>query len=483
MSKKIQIQWKPDRQVSTSLTNQIVSHIKNHIYKGDWLCGDILPSQRDLAEAFSVNRSTVVEALNELSALGIIESQVGKGTVISNNSWSMIMSTSTPDWHNYIRQSIHKSNIPTIQSINQYEFQENIIRLSTGEISSELMPHEAISEVLYQLANQKVAYNYLEPLGLKELRLELCEYLKRYNLNIKPSEILIVSGSLQALQLISVSLLGMDSTVLIEENSYVKSLKVFEYERMSMKAVPTDDQGPIPWLIDDRQTNDNTLLYTIPTFHNPTGRTMGTSRRLELLNWSKKHHLPIIEDDAYRELFFNEPPPPPIKSFDDTGNVLYLGSISKSLAPGLRIGWIVGPESIIERLGDIKMQSDYGASSISQWMLTYLIRDGHYEKHLVNLRQTLNKRCQHLLNLLTEYFSDIASWNEPDGGFYIWLNIHEAISTDKLFDLAIKEDLLINPGHIYGFKKNTSIRLSYSYASENQLTHGIKKLSEIIKRL
>jgi len=483
MSKKITLTWQPDRSSKVSLTDQIVSYIKNRIYKGDWMCGDILPSQRALSQVLCVNRSTVVEALSKLNALGVIESQVGKGTVISNNSWSILLSSSTPDWQNYITKSIHKSNNPIIQSINKYEFQEDIIRLSTGEISSDLMPHDSISTVLHHLADIKVAYNYLEPLGLLELRTELCEYLKRYNLNIKPSEILIVSGSLQALQLISVSLLGKDSTVLVEENSYVKSLKVFEYEKMAMKSVPTDREGPIPWLIDEKRIGDNTLLYTIPTFHNPTGNTMSTSRRLELLDWCKHHHLPIIEDDAYRELYFDDVPPLPIKSYDESGNVLYLGSISKSLAPGFRIGWVIGPESIIERLGDIKMQSDYGASSISQWMLTYLLRDGHYEKHLDILRKELKDRCLHLNLLLEKYFNDLASWEVPKGGFYIWLKLNNSISTDQIFDLALKEKLLINPGHIYAFKKHTCIRLSYCYATKEQLTIGISKLSTIIRHL
>ncbi|MCH4886980.1 PLP-dependent aminotransferase family protein [Acidaminobacter sp. JC074] len=482
MSKKIQVNWQPDRKSKVSLSDQIVSYIKSKIYKGDWLVGDLLPSQRALSQTLGVNRSTIVDAFSELNALGIIESKTGKGTLIANSSWSMLLSK-TPDWQNYISGSIHKSNLPTIQSINKYEFEEDIIRLSTGEIASDLMPHDAISSVLMKLAELKEPYNYLEPLGLEELRIQLSNYLKRYHLNFKPSEILIVSGSLQALQLISVSLLGENSTVLVEENSYVKSLKVFEYEKMNMKSVPTDSNGPIPWLIDEKELKSNALLYTIPTFHNPTGRLMSTSRRLELLDWCKHHHLPIIEDDAYRELYFDSMPPVPIKSYDDSGNVLYLGSISKSLAPGLRIGWIVGPESIIERLGDIKMQSDYGASSISQWMLTYLIKDGHYEKHLEVLRKELKDRCHHLNDLLIKHFSNIASWEVPEGGFYIWLKLNDHISTDILFDLALKEKLLINPGHIYAFKKHTYIRLSYCYASKDQLSDGIKKLADIIKKL
>lgn len=466
------------------MVDQIVSFFKNRIYKGDWLCGDVLPPQRELAKIFNVNRSTIVSALSELSSLGIIEPKVGKGTMIANNSWSFLFANSPPDWNHYIEHGFHKSNIPTIQAINKYEFIDPIIRLSTGEVSSELMPHDAISKVLFHLAKLQVPFNYLEPLGLYELRVELCKYLKKHNLDIKPSEILIVSGSLQALQLISVSLLGGNSTVFVEENSYIKSLKVFEFSGTRMKAIPMDKEGPIPWMIDEKTLKEgNSILYTIPTFHNPTGLTMGSSRRNELLKWCKKNQLPIIEDDAYRELYFDCHPPNPIKSIDDSGNVLYLGSVSKSLAPGLRIGWIVGPESIINRLGDIKMQTDYGASSVSQWMLTLLLRDHLYEEHLISLRSKLKARSQYMLHLLETYFYDMATWNIPSGGFYIWLKLNKPISTEKLFTTALKENILINPGYIYGFKKSPYIRLSYSYASTKEMETGIKSLSQIIRKM
>lgn len=222
-----------------------------------------------------MNRSTIVSALSELSPLGIIQASIGKGTTIANNSWSLLFTQTTPNWNNYIKHGFHKSNIPIIQAINKYEFIDSIIRLSTGEMS----------QVLKNISNNRIALNYLEPLGLYELRVELCKYLKKYNLNINPSQILIVSGLLQALQLISVSLLGTNSKVFVEETSYVKSLKVFEFSGIEMKAVPMDKDGLIPWMVDESTMKKGTsILYTIPTFHNPTGIIMGKSRRSELLN-------------------------------------------------------------------------------------------------------------------------------------------------------------------------------------------------------
>lgn len=479
---RVLIDWKPDKSVKLSLVNQIVQYIKTKIYKGDWLIGDVLPSQRKLAEQFEVNRSTIVSALSELTALGILDSTVGKGTFVANNSWSFLVANNTLNWRNYIDHGLHKANLPTIQAINKFEFDDKIIRLSTGEVSPDLMPHKAFSRVYEQMSKERTPLNYLEPLGLEALRDELCNYFKKSDIHVTSKEILIVSGSLQALQLIALALLERDSKVFIEEYSYIKSLRVFEFSGIQMEPITTDSNGPMPWMIDASSLNaSSSILYTIPTFHNPTGRTMSLERRHELLNWCKKNRLPIIEDDAYKELYFDSPPPPPIKSLDNSGNVLYLGSVSKSLAPGIRIGWVIGPEPVIERLGDIKMQTDYGASSISQWMLTHLMKSGLYDKHLENLRKQLKSRCQIVLGYLEAYFSDLGTWNIPKGGFYIWIKLNKVVPTEKLFNQLLERNVLINPGYIYTYKNSSYIRLSYSYASMEEMEKGLIILSDLIR--
>ncbi|MBN2897249.1 MAG: PLP-dependent aminotransferase family protein [Clostridia bacterium] len=484
MSKEVTIDWCPDKSSKTALVHQIVQYITKKVYRGDWLIGDRLPTQRALAVAFDVNRSTISTAISELTISGVLETTVGKGTYVANNTWSLLVSDKTPNWKDYIEKGFHQANLPTIQAINKYEFDDDIIRLSTGEVSPELMPQDLFSEIFQQMSSEPIAFNYLEPLGLEALRTELCHYLKKHDIHITEKEILIVSGSLQALQLVALALLGKHSKVFVEEYSYVKSLKVFEFSGINMKTIATDNDGPLPWIIDTSTLREGTsILYTIPTFHNPTGRVMSHERRVELLKWCQKNHLPIIEDDAYRELYFDVRPPKPIKSMDTSGNVLYLGSFSKSLAPGIRIGWIVGPESVIERLGDIKMQTDYGASSVSQWMMTYMLRSGLYEEHLIQLRTRLKERCHQVLSYLDTYFSNIATWHVPKGGFYIWLKLNRAYHTDTLFENALKNKVLINPGFIYTSKNSSHIRISYSYASMADMEKGLQILSKIIREL
>lgn len=476
------IDWKPNKNLNISLYRQIVEYIKQKISTGEWSICSKLPTQRELAKAFGVNRSTVVEALEELKAEGLIEGKGRKGTIIVNNTWSLLASTPPPNWHEYVKSGLYRPNQPTIQIINKLEFNNHIIRLGTGELSPELYPKEMMKQILKNASDKINSLGYEEPKGSLYLRQELSKYLEKFGIKASPSSILVVSGSLQALQLISIGILHASSTVLLESPSYLKSLYIFESVGMKLKGVSMDQYGiKTNDIIKKRAKNNTTLLYTIPTYQNPTGIVMSKERRSEIIKICENYRIPIIEDDAYRELNLEEEPPISLKTMDRNGIVLYMGSISKSLAAGLRIGWLVGPQPVIERLGDIKMQIDYGASSLSQWVVGELLNSGLYEQYLMKLRDNLKIRRQVALKILEKYFLDIATWNKPKGGFYIWLKLKKQISMNKLFSLSAKEGLLINPGNIYDFSNHSSIRISYSYASLENLEEGLKLLAKLIR--
>lgn len=477
--KLIQLEWKPDKNSKMPLYKQIVEYVSSKVSSGDWAVGSRLPSQREMADIFGVNRSTIVSAMEELLSYGMVEAAYGGGTRIASNTWSLLMS-SPPDWNKYITSGPFKANLPAIQVINKLEFDEKYLRLGTGEISPELFPKAMMDDVWKALPERISSLNYLGPLGLPELQESLSKRLRKKGIDAKPSNILVTSGSLQALQLISVCMLKPGATVFTEAPTYLKSLQVFQSAGMEFSGVPMDQSGMMPWKIE--KVLNGSLLYTIPTHHNPTGTTMTRERRKEVFDFCSTHRLPIIEDDAYGELWFEgEQPPFPIKSFDKNGMILYTGTISKTLAPGLRVGWLVGPESVVDRLGDVKMQMDYGASSLSQWALTTILEEGLYDAYLDALRVRLKERRDIALAALEKYFSDIAEWNIPTGGFYFWAHIKSDIPSSKLFQEALRKNILLNPGSIYDYRENKSLRLSYAYASEEDLEKGIKVLGKIIK--
>ena len=477
---KVSINWKPDKIDKVPIYKQIINYINDKIAKGDWIVGAKLPSQRKMAQSFGVNRSTIVTAMEELLSYGVIESDFGGGTKVASNTWSLIMS-STPDWNEYMKAGSFKANVPTIQKINKLEFEDKYIRMGTGELAPELFPTTMIKKVLQKLPERIVSLNYLEPLGLQELRKCLSERLEKEGISASPKEILICSGSLQGLQLISASMIKKGDSLFTEAPSYLKSLQIFQSSGADFIGVDMDREGMMPWTI--TKPAQNAFIYTIPTFQNPTGKVMTAERRKELYNFCSINRLPVIEDDAYGKLWFNEEPPKPIKTMDKNGMILYLGTVSKTMAPGLRIGWLVGPESVTERLGDVKMQVDYGASSVSQWALTELMTSGKYDEYLIWLRKELKIRCESGLAAVKKYFYGLATWEAPQGGFYIWLRINKKINAEKLFNEALNKNILINPGSIYDFKENNSIRLSYAYASIEEFEVGIKILAGTIENL
>lgn len=476
MSDNLNIEWQPDKSSKVPIYKQICEYISNKVASGDWLIGNKLPSQRKLAELFQVNRSTIVAAMEELTSYGILETGQGGGTRIASNTWSLFMSA-PPDWNKYIDSGHFKSNMPTIQIINKLEFDEKYIRLGTGELSPSLFPHDLMNKVFKKLPSRIPSLNYLGPLGLPELRRSLVKRLSAYGIESSESSIVITSGSLQALQLISVCMLKPGSTVFTEAPTYLKSLQVFQSAGMNLSGVPMDREGMMYWNIN--KNIENSLLYTIPTNQNPTGIIMSKERRKDLFNFCSGNRLPVIEDDAYRDLWFETPPPKPLKAMDKNGMILYLGTISKSLAPGLRIGWMVGPESVIYRAGDVKMQVDYGASSISQWALTEFLDSGYYDEYLIYLRKELKERRNFAVCLLDKYFKDLADWSIPEGGFYIWLRFKKPVSIEKLFQMSLENNILLNPGNIYDFSDNNALRLSYAYADLKDFEKAIKTLSDI----
>lgn len=479
----INIDWKPDKNLNKPLYIQIKDYFKEKIILGEWQVGFMIPTQRELAKIFNVNRSTIVAAIDELKAEGILEGKGKGGTKIVNNVSPLLVNIQ-PDWKSYIDEGIHIPNVKTIKRINTLEFRNDYIRLSTGEPSSELFPKENMKIILNEIAKDMNNLGYESPSGTMYLREQVSKYLRNFGIDASPSSILIVSGALQAIQLISMGLLQKGSTVLLENPSYMYSLQIFQSLDMRRRGIPMDKEGVEASLIPDYiKKHVPSILYTIPNFQNPTSIVMSKQRRKELLKVCQQERLPIIEDDVYRELWIDSPPPIPIKSMDNNGLVLYVGSVSKALCPGLRIGWIVGPEPVIERLGDIKMQTDYGSSSLSQLTVGKWLETGLYEEHLKEIRKQLAIRRDITISALNKYFKDIAVWDVPLGGYYVWITLKYKIGMYKLFDEACKIGILLYPGYIYDANFNYSLRISFSYAPIGELEEGLFRLSILIKEL
>ncbi len=478
----LSINWKPDKSSPEQLHIQIIRYIKDRIASGDWPAGTRLPSQRTLSELFCVNRSTIVAAMEELASEGIVAGKTGGGTRIINNTWTLISNKYVPNWNNYVSSGTHQPNQAVMQLINKAEYDPGIIRLGSCEPSPELIPSKTIQTVLKKAASN-IPLGYEEPKGSLRLRKEICVYLEKIGIKTEPSCILITSGALQALQLICLGILHSSSVVYLEKPSYLYSLRTFQSFGMQLAGIPLDKEGiDLQQLSERNRQRKGSILFSMPTFHNPTGNVMSLKRRKMLLELCEKEQLPIIEDDVYRELWFDAPPPAPIKAFDKNGLVLYVGSLSKNLSPGLRIGWVTGPEQVINRLADIKMQTDYGSGSLCQYVAAELLSTGLIYEHNTIIRKNIKLRRDIALSALNKFFKGIATWEIPNGGYFIWIKLNKGISMYELFIKCLNRKILIYPGDLYEFHSNQYIRISYSYASLSEIEHGIAVLSELVSQ-
>lgn len=471
--------WTLAKHPRRTLQAQIVARIAEAIETGDWAAGTGLPPQRELAARFGVNRSTVQAALDELKADGLLDTRLGSGTYVSGSAWNALLSRSQPNWQRHIRASVHKPNRHTIRLINESEPDPAFIRLGTGEPAPELLPAAELERSLRDLKLDPRSLGYSEPLGSLRLRRAVCARLDTLGIRAQPDNVCIVSGALQALQLISVGLLEEGSAVFHESASYLNSVHPFQSAGMRMLAFRPGSQ--IRERMERAGRGRQSLLYAVPTLNNPTGYSWSTEERNAVYEACSELRVPIVEDDVYRDLLF-APGPPPIKASDTSGQVLYLGSLSKSLSPGLRIGWIVAPSPVAARLADIKMQADYGSSAFSQEIAAHWLETGLYAQNAARLRGELQDRANAAESALREMLGEWADWEPPAGGFYIWLRFRQPIVNKDFFLRLLKRKVLINPGYIYDNDDLHHMRLSFAYASPERLRAGLLAVKEEMLR-
>ncbi len=479
-----EISWRPDKNSEMPIYEQIVEHIRDQVAGGDILPGYRIPSQRELAEKFQVNRSTVNTAIDELVSLGILKTEVGRGTFVEDDMWNSLIKTSSGwDMHKY--HGLFIENTDPTRKAHELIGNYNYIDLGSNDLSSELTPTSYIRNALKYMPMGIDSLNYLPPLGHYGLRSELTRQLAGKGIMVKPENILITSGSVQALHLISLALVKKNTTLFTEEPSYINTLNIFPSMSINMKTIAMDDEGISIDKLSKTVGKNNapSLLYTIPNYQNPTNILMSQSRRENLIKFCMRNKIVIIEDDAYGDLWFEKRPPRPLKAYDKNGFVLYMGTISQTLSAGLRIGWIVGSKSIIKRLSDVKMQIDYGTSSLSQMVLRELFESGAYNKYLETLRPKLKVKRDFLLRLLDMHLKDLCTWTVPNGGYHIWLKFKDKLSVEKLFHAAIEKMILLDPNPGITDKKASAIRLSYSYADYQDMVTAVKTLKKIILKI
>jgi 2-aminoadipate transaminase len=331
------------------------------------------------------------------------------------------------------------------------------------------------------LSNQgTVALQYGPSDGYGPLREWVAGSLSTNGAKILPEQVLMVSGSQQGLDLLGKVLIDEGSKVLVETPSYLGALQAFSVYGPEFVSVPTDDAGLLPDEV-AKVGQGARLLYALPNFQNPTGRTLSLERRVALVETCARMGLPLIEDDPYGALSYRGEPLPKMLTMNPNG-VIYMGSFSKVLTPGIRLGYVVAPVLLIRKLEQAKQAADLHTAQLTQMVVHEVVKDGFLNEHIPPIRKLYADQCEAMLAALTEFFPKSVTWTRPEGGMFIWVTLPKHIDSMKLLDEAIAQHVAFVPGAPFyaNAPERNTLRLSFVTVSPEKIREGVERLGKLI---
>ncbi len=375
-----------------------------------------------------------------------------------------------------------------VRSLFAVASRPEVVSLAGGMPYVKALGDDVIQESVARVmsTNGPKALQYGSGQGEPALRERITEVMALEGIVSGADDIVITTGSQQGLDLVTRLFIDPGDVILTEGPSYVGALGVFRSYQAEVVHVPMDADGLTPQALEETivrlRAAGKTIkfLYTIPDFHNPAGVTLVASRRPEILAITQRHGVLLVEDNPYGLLYFNAPPPDAIRAIDDRG-ILYLGSFSKTLAPGFRVGWVLAPHAIREKLILEQESAVLSPSSFSQLVITDYLEHADWKEQIATFRGMYRERRDAMLDALSEYLPQL-SWTHPDGGFYVWLSLPEGMNSKAMLPLAVRELVAYTPGTAFYSDGGgaSEIRLSFCYPAPEEIRVGIQRLAHVI---
>lgn len=407
------------------------------------------------------------------------------------------MSTAWKSRYALRTKNIKSSAIRELLKITQ---KPEVISFAGGLPAPDVFPidrfQEACRRVLELNGHQALQYGATE--GYEPLREMIARHIARYGIKAKAENVLVTSGSQQALDLIGKLLINPGDRVLVEAPTYLGALQAFNVYGAEYVSVHCDEDGLRTDLLEEPLRSGPKFMYVLPNFQNPGGTTLSEGRRHQLVLLADKYGIPIIEDDPYGQLRYEGEHLPPLVVIDrenlrrddgySIGNVIYLSTFSKTLAPGLRLGWIVAPADVIAKIVQLKQGADLHTSTFAQVIAYEVAKDGFLDEHVKLIRKVYRERRDVMLAALKKYFPPEVTWTHPKGGLFLWVTLPEGMDCKSLFDVALKENVAFVPGESFyagnGFsgEANRHMRLNFSYGQPDQIREGIRRLSVAVRQ-
>ncbi|MGB9074452.1 MAG: PLP-dependent aminotransferase family protein [Terriglobales bacterium] len=374
-----------------------------------------------------------------------------------------------------------------------------IISFAGGLPAPDVFPAERFREACVKVLDNQasLALQYGATEGYEPLREMIARHTARYGVKARPENVMITSGSQQALDLIGKLMINSGDRVLVEAPTYLGALQAFNVYGAEYVCVPCDNDGLRTDLLEAPLRSGPKFMYVLPNFQNPGGTTLAEGRRHELVMLADRYGIPIIEDDPYGQLRYEGEHLTPLIVLDrqnmrrdngySMGNVIYLSTFSKTLAPGLRLGWIVAPPEVITKLVQLKQGADLHTSTFTQIVAYEVARDNFLDEHIKLIRRVYGERRDVMLQALEENFPPEVTWTRPQGGLFLWVSLPAGMDCHQLFEAALKENVAFVPGDSfyaangYADEGRRHLRLNFSNAKPEQIREGIRRLSVAIK--
>lgn len=477
------MEWKPDKQSDIPLYQQISDYIQKRIAYGEYPPGSILPSERALANDLDVNRGTVIAAYDMLYSNGMVERIKGSGTKVSKDIWGLTRNR-IPNWDLYVERGSFLPNLPLYQHIRDEVFEKNLINFASGELAHDLMPYVSFRDILAKSEFEQ-SLGYEHPQGNLNLRETIVNHLKKCkNIECTSQSVLITSGAQQALHLITQCMLNPGDAIAYEDPSYAHSLPIFRSAGVKTIKLSVGEYGINPEeILNIHRKHRIKMVFLNPLFQNPTGSVLSLEKRKRVLAITEELGIPVVEDDPYSLISFSERTNTfTLKSLDNSGSVLYISSLSKLVASGLRIGWVVGPHNVIQRLADAKQQIDFGHSIFPQWVAAEFLKSDSFGIHLRHLKEKLLEKRNLLVQALQDELSDYVTFQIPEGGIHLWCRLLCVVNEYQLLEEALRNGVVFVPGSLLG-SKTGYLRLTYGRAETHLIQEGILRLKKALLKL
>jgi len=399
-------------------------------------------------------------------------------------------------WESRYAQRTQRMGSSAIRELLKLTEKPDIISFGGGLPAPDVFPVDdfaaACDRVLHEFGAQALQYGTTE--GYLPLREMIARHTARYGIKITPDNILITSGSQQALDLLGKVFINPGDRILVEEPTYLGALQAWNAYGAEYVTVPMDEDGMITDVLEEALRAGPKFIYVLPNFQNPTGVTLSVERRQALLELADRYGVPIIEDDPYGQLRYEGNHLPSVVTLDGQfresgsmpyrGNVIYLSTFSKTLSPGIRLAWVVAPQEVIRKLVQAKQGADLHTATFNQMVAYEVSRGGFLDRHVWMIRRVYGERRNIMLEAIEDFFPKGVRWTHPQGGLFLWGMLPEGMLSRQVLEKAIEQKVAFVPGDSFyarGGGENT-MRINFSNATPEKIRIGIERLGSVIRQ-